>query len=192
MTDTVLDLNIEEHEPISSFNRIAHNLLTCCYIKTANCDYFITEIEFYYGTDPFIHGHATQLLGGLWYFHWSGIDITIGNSKTKGSILIRGVKKKSNGNNWEYINGPLKVMRELLSGQSSIFSEEGFKLQLIARGVKAEERIYCGCRIGLNPKLDPENKFILQNLRFLIDKDIAGHKFRDKSKPYQLVEYAVL
>lgn len=175
---------IDLTNPHISFQYIAEQLFSEYYISTANSNYFITEIEFYFQSsdhhnDNYTHGHKFQKLNGHWYFHWSGIDITIGDGINKGGILIRGLKKKDINGGWEYISGPLNVMRELLSGQHNAFSERGIKLQLVKSSKIDIGPIFIGKRVGLNNEKDTRESYYDKPYRFLID-NVKQHKFAYK------------
>ena len=60
--------------------------------------YRIGEIEFYYydeenHPDIFCHIAEPQKTKGCWYIHQSGMDITFGDGKNFGGILIRAIVK---------------------------------------------------------------------------------------------------
>ena len=66
----------------------------------------ITEVEFYHRSaehpDPFPHADPIQHQHGMWYFHksgggyrggsYKGVDLTFGDERATGGILIRGVE----------------------------------------------------------------------------------------------------
>lgn len=124
------------------FRKIADALLNDFAIKANNKVYRLAEIEFYMHVenihpDTFIHAKAKNDINearenqhkmGLWYFHYSGIDLTFGDEKKRyGGILIRKVIDIENG---ESINGPLKLKNRFLNNYSTLVNKEPF-LQLI-------------------------------------------------------------
>ena len=73
----------------------------------------LKEVEFYYydknkHPDDYTHGHNLQKECCKLYVHGSGLDITFGNGKYYGGILIRGIKI-----NGKYVAGPGKVMQKI-------------------------------------------------------------------------------
>lgn len=176
-----LDLKIADNKnPTTSFERIAKCLFNNYCIENSNGQYAFTEIEFYYFNeshyDIHCHNDRFQKENGTWYFHWSGIDITIGDNKSTGGILIRGIKNEK-----DYFDGPLNVMKELLSGKINIL-EGSLKLKLILKLASTNETIYKSKRIGLNLKKEEEKdeKYFDKPYRFISNIENPAHKYKDK------------
>lgn len=181
------------NNPLADFNRIAKSLFREYRICTGENEYLFTEIEFYFQTeaeaddahhDPFTHGQDLQKSNGQWYFHWSGIDITIGNGTDCGGILIRGIKPVDKPE--EYISGPLNVMRELMSQDVGVFDQKGPELYLerITDTNYLENEIWRARRVGLTakPDKDPDNVFFNSRYRYLIDAKNPKHGYKAKMK----------
>ncbi len=78
-----------------SFYRVADHLFNQLLIQVNDSYYRIIDIEFYPHNDAYTHGHPQELLKGKWYFHGSGIDLTIGDGTHHSGILIRSAAKLS-------------------------------------------------------------------------------------------------
>lgn len=174
---------IDKNNPVESFNRIANELFNEYCISTHKGSYFITEIEFYFRSpkhdDKYVHGHESQKKNGFWYFHWAGIDVTIGDGENYGGILIRGIKKRNQNEIWEFTSGPINVMQELLSAQKSVFVEDSLRLHLIKQVENELAVIYCSPRIGLHSDEIP-TIYHDKLYRYVIDADIKEHHFKQK------------
>jgi hypothetical protein len=182
-----IDFSIDEANIDEGFQRIANDLLNNWVIKVEDALYRITEIEFYYRDearnhdDSYVHGHKMQKQKGKWYFHGSGIDITFGNEKSFGGILIRAmVNIHSN----EYFYGPLVCVQELFRNFPAIFNTEiNFGLIPAKNGQLSFEKLIRAPRVGLKPEnnLEMWNKFY----RFLI---MPKQKHADKTKIYEAMK----
>src|ERR1017187_501642 len=87
----LLTIADETNEACSeSFRRIAEKLMNLYQLQVKDNFYRIIDCEFYYSSkkhqDPYAHGHERQKSKGEWYFHGSGLDITIGNGEALGGI----------------------------------------------------------------------------------------------------------
>ena len=90
--------------------------------------YQIAEIEFYYysAQHPDIITYPRQCVQGLWFFHPSGVDLTIqssvsGMNPSFGGILIRSIiKYNKEGKLLKTICGPQKCVNELFDYLSAI------------------------------------------------------------------------
>jgi hypothetical protein len=148
----------------------------------------MTEIEFYYRTaddshpDPFVHGDKDQLSMDSFYFHrsngttykggtYKGLDITFGNGKDYGGILIRSALINN-----ELIEGPCLFVDNVLklaecdsieqlvklggNGKSQLsIHDEAQLIHLEFAEEGREQKIYAGPRVKL-----PLTKF--NDLRF--------------------------
>jgi len=138
-----------------SFDEIADRLFNKYILSFNSTIYRIVDIEFYYYTknedlfkDEYAHKNDVQRTNGKWYFHPSGIDITIGNSVHFGGILLRGLVKLSESDFTiqKEIHGPQKIVTELFSNAFDVFSGN-IEIKLVNIG-----------KFGLN-----ENKSYKQN-----------------------------
>ncbi len=99
----------------------AKKLMHCYCIKKKDAYYQIAEIEFYYygPNHPDIITYPRTCAEKQWFFHQSGVDLTIksdskGESINFGGILIRSIKKYDRCWNYlETICGPQKCVDEL-------------------------------------------------------------------------------
>ena len=158
---------------------IASDLMNNWILRIGETEYRLTEIEFYYdqkGThmDPYIHGHKLQSEYGRWYFHGSGLDITIGRPGYSASILIRAI---FNTKTEEYIYGPLNVVSAILDsfGTFSLHNIAVGLIEVPENTFKTEKPI-AARRVGLNKDKDPDKWAALY--RFLI---MPKNKHADKT-----------
>lgn len=163
-----INLSVECQRIDDDFRRIACDLMNNWIINVEHAKYRITEIEFYYKNefhnDPYVHGNQLQKEKGKWYFHGSGIDLTFGNEKTYGGILIRAI---FDINNKKYYYGPLNCILELFSNLSSIYETKiSFGLTPAEENQLEFEKPISAPRVGLNPKID--DGMVKKNYRFLI------------------------
>ncbi len=166
---------------VPQFDQIAKDLFSN-YILVVNKEtYRFSEIEFYHNSpkhpDPFVHKDKQQKERGQWYFHGSGIDLTIGDGTNYGGILIRGIKRISDK---KYFSGPLNVAKE-------IFSQFGkFELQSIQLGLQKStdsrelgDDFVAAPRVGLSEKKDKD--YYDKPYRFITFIE-PKHPFKEKTK----------
>ena len=180
-----MKLNISKQTEEKDFDRIAKDLFNKAVLCIQDNVYYLTEIEFYYNhkehPDPFVHNHRQQKQKGKWYFHASGMDICIGNDKNAfGGILIRGLKRKTGEGTWEYTDGPINVLQEVLNNIGAVTLQKdinfGFKMDK-----SRTNTIYKHKRIGLNPdKKKKGGEYAEKHYRYLIDATIVAHKYKAK------------
>ena len=179
-----LEINYSSAEAIkSSFTRIAERLFKDYQLQVNSSYYRLLDIEFYYHADSvyegvYAHKHKAQLECGKWYFHASGIDITFGNGKNYGGILIRAIGKISNkaDNSKHFIekefHGPITVKTEILSHFHGPFESQQNVLQLL------------DVSYDRHPALMPEPKYIIKTNRVNLslskdsDQNFYGAKLR--------------
>lgn len=162
--------------------------------------YRIREIEFYIRSpshnDEYTHGHPDQKTMDCWYFHrfkngsyrggtYKGMDLTMGDEKTFGGILIRSIEHIGSGT---LIEGPCRVVNHILEryqvdGISDLVSNEDRQISLppggpmcatkngrgfvvVKRKNPRTEQILCGPRIGLSDKFPRWRK---RKYRFVCD-----------------------
>ena len=182
-----IDFTVSESSIENDFVRIANELLNNWVLKVGDSLYRFAEIEFYYKDDlqkhddSYIHGHSLQKEKGKWYFHGSGIDVTFGNDKAFGGILIRAmIKIESN----DYFYDPLVCVQELFRNFPSIFNTEiKFGLVSSKNNQVVEEKIIRAPRVGLNPSKNPE--MYNKQYRFLIMPKL---KHADKTRIFEAME----
>jgi len=180
----------------ASFDLIAKNLFNNYRLKVNDAYYRLLDIEFYYYAegnylDVYTHQHKQQLNSGKWYFHGSGIDITIGNKTHHGGILIRAIAKISEkGDPNKYfieneIHGPLKVKTEICDNLLGAFEEghntlylEDISSQEIVYFTKPD-RFFKTKRIGLNAAKEGGTTFHEAKLRYVIFPSL---KLKDKTQ----------
>lgn len=167
----------------SFYSKKANELMNQSVLIVNESRFSFTEIEFYSKSvdgngDPYTHGHAEQLKSDTWYFHGSGIDITFGDAKTYGGILIRGVKYRDKTGKVHYISGPIRVATAIFSAIGQVGLQQlPFGLKKLEKQLEGE--IYSCPRIGLNSSLDPE--YANKHYRFITDI-CPEHKFAQKEQ----------
>lgn len=167
---------------LQSYKRIADALMNEYTLKVADSFYRITECEFYFNSgrhvDPYVHGHQRQKEScGEWYFHGSGLDITLSSEKGYGGILLRGIAKIKRESpiptRNEGINGPLNVCTEIFKqfGNVLLKGSTDFGLVEISRDHQGanmkKARVFAVPRIGLNEVSDNERNFCTRPYRFV-------------------------
>ncbi|MCA6368564.1 MAG: hypothetical protein IM618_16155 [Cytophagales bacterium] len=162
----MIEFKIESAEIEKSFNAISEILLNQLILVSGNRKYRFTEIEFYYfnelnHADPYSHKHILQLESNCWYFHPSGLDITLGDGKNYCGILIRRIIDITN--NVETY-GPLNVVREMFKNISSTQPQHYyFGLE---RNQLEQMKIIRTKRVGILRDKSPE--YFEKNYRYLI------------------------
>lgn len=178
--DLFIDFNSEK-----DFQKIATNLMNNFVIRANGNDFRLAEIEFYLHEkdkheDDFIHAKIInekpndsanhQIKMGCWYFHYSGIDLTFGDSQKNrfGGILIRSIIPLDE--KIKPIIGPLKLKNHLLNQYENI-SHSGDFLKVISIEDKLKpDEIIPMPRVGLgssgNEKFkDLEYRFVLSQIK---------------------------
>ena len=159
---TSLDfLKLRSKDWDEEFERIATTLCNEYLICANERKFSIVDIEFYYYSetnhpDPFVYQASERNKKmGEWFFHYSGIDITLGEGESRGGILIRAIKDIHTD---EYILGPLKSMYVLLNCIPSISTGNPFLLRLEHNPKSQSGKLGKEVRIGLDSdkkKKDP-------------------------------------
>lgn len=192
-----LEINCSSPASIKTgFKRIAERLFKDFFLQVNFSAYRLLDIEFYYYAkevyeDVYAHQHEAQLKTGSWYFHGSGIDLTFGNGKNHGGILIRGIAKIGTGTADDYfiekeIHGPLNVKTEICSNLqgafqagANIFQLHDISFDRMAALMKTPSHIIETKRIGLNLDKDNDQNFYDSRLRYVIFPHL---KLRDKTQ----------
>lgn len=171
---------------------ICFTLLNCSLVLN-NIKLKIKEVEYYYTSpthpDPYPHQTEEQLQNNTFYLHktgknyregtYRGIDITCGNGKNYGGILIRSLQK----DNGEIICGPCCCVDELIRIVKLTTAKEfsnhlgknifdTTKLHLISND-KINKDIGSSIRVGLNLNKKVEVKiqleYLMKNYRYFDD-----------------------
>lgn len=192
-----LEIGSTNHE--TSYRRIAEKLMNDYKLQVRDKFYRIVECEFYYyhnehHKDPYVHGHQRQKESlGEWYFHGSGLDITLSNGSAYGGILIRAIslvdKDNTKPTKENSIIGPLNVCTEIFKQFGNVLSIRPIEFGLVdishdlqgALMKKAE--IFAVPRIGLNRIKDEEGKYWNKPYRFISFLNLP-HREADKVKKY--------
>ena len=181
------------------FRTLACDIINNSQIQVAGVNLDIAELEIYYHTkdhpDPYVHQHLDQLTHNCWYFHkqsrsyrggtFKGLDMTFGDTKSHGGILIRSVVH--NGN---LIEGPCKTVNliltllgierieQLVPFDGPLLATNSDILKLVVRAEPTSTKtIVSGPRVGLSRK---EERF---GWRYLM----IGYRFVDIS--YAIKKY---
>lgn len=182
-----------------SFNKVAEKIFNDIQLEVNDNYYRVLDIEFYYFAplvfeDIYAHQHQEQLKMGNWYFHGSGIDITFGNGKNYGGILIRAIAKLSGDISRDEnfiekeIHGPLNVKTEIGSKLHDVFNQTPniFQLHDVSRDrmpplMKMPTHIIRTSRIGLNETKDitTQKEYFNGKFRFVIFPHL---KLKDKTQ----------
>jgi len=189
-------ITASKDEVIKSFDRIAENLFNNYLLQINESHYRLVDIEFYFFSedglfkDIYTHQHEAQLNSAKWYFHKSGIDLTIGNKTDHGGILLRGLAKLKKG---DFVvekdfHGPLNVKMEICSNLYGAFEDKCnvFRLNEIhgeSGGVimKSPSYIIKTKRIGLSPKNeDTNNEYLNAEFRYQVLLDDFKLNYKNK------------
>ena len=177
--------NINNYQVV--FSEYANKLMNEYCLKVDDKKYNLIEIEFYFydkenHPDPYIYCNEKQKECGKFYFHGSGMDITFGNGKCYGGILIRSIMNEEG----QYINGSLKLLEELFCDEI-----DKLKIELIEKDI-GKKNIFCSTRVGLQAHpLDYELltkykknfiPYIFRLYRFIVDYSCPENKCKDKTK----------
>ena len=196
---------------LNSYRGIAEKLMNNYKLQVRNTFYRIVECEFYYSSknheDPYVHGHQRQKESfGEWYFHGSGLDITLSNGEAYGGILIRSIAEVRQHGNIERKDatmGPLNVCTEIFSKIGDVMADMPlhFGLREISRDPMGANmktaKIFAVPRIGLNASKDNEKGFCKRPYRFISflhlphkeSEKIKKYLLEDKEKPMSMEEY---
>ena len=181
-----------------SFRNIANQLMNSYKLQVGDKYYRIIECEFYYNSpvhpDPYVHGHKRQKETlGEWYFHGSGLDITLSSEQGYGGILIRGLaevsKEQQRPTKETSVIGPLNVCTAIFASIGSVAADKKieFGFHYIGRDPQGAsmraERIFEVPRIGLNPANDTTNTFFNRPYRYITFLHLP-HKEIEKMKGY--------
>lgn len=190
---TIIDEN--QGTCFDSYKRIAEKLMNGYVLQVRRKLYRIVDCEFYYHSknheDPYVHGHERQKEStGEWYFHGSGLDITLSNGESYGGILIRGIaeiKSPAPPERADAIIGPLNVCTEIFKQIGSVVNEEPVKFCLVDMTgdlmFMRPTQIFSVPRVGLNGTLHNDNDYCNRPYRFLTFLHLP-HRETEKVKKY--------
>lgn len=183
---TFFNVNFEtEVTAIESFDRIADKISQDISLKINDTYYRLVDFEFYSFSaampDPHTYRHRLQLQSGKLYLHGSGVDITFGDGKNYGGILLRSVVKLYEGSDEasgfmkQQYDGPQNVATELFSNLNSVWGSEKNEISIIDVNERNQNgRFYPAKnvvktkRFGLTPKPnDPEDYYRNLPLRYI-------------------------
>ena len=161
---------------LQSLDTIANKFGNDIQIRINNAYYRVVDFEFYLYAekfpDPHTYKHPLQLQPGKFYLHESGVDITVGDEKNHGGILLRSVIKLYEGATPEHgfmkqqFDGPQVVATELFSNLNPLTAAEPNIISLVdIEGHNMDSSFYPAKRIiktkrvGLTPKPADESDF---------------------------------
>jgi len=188
--DDVNELNGEE-----IFRQIAYEFQNNYVLSVNGNLYKFIEIEFYYWSpehqDPFVYGRERQKKMGLWCFHNSGFDLTIGSSdKIFGGILFR---RLFDLETLKYLNGVWKIYDKVVS---FFYNSINASVTLsIEKKLNEDHQQSFGLRrIGLNvtkpkQKLGNPELFINKKYRFIVDADAPNHIYAGRDEVRKFVKF---
>ncbi|EOR96409.1 hypothetical protein ADIARSV_0409 [Arcticibacter svalbardensis MN12-7] len=182
-----LKVNYESQKTIlASFDTIADKFSKDIQLKVNDEYYRIVDFEFYTYSeklpDPHTYKNDLQLQSNKLYLHGSGIDITFGDGKNYGGILIRSVVKLYGGSDpksgfmKKQYDGPQKVATELFSNFNLLNGKGVNTIQFLdIEGHNQDCSFVPGMsmlktsRFGLTPKAnDPLGFYLNLKLRYVI------------------------
>ena len=176
-----LDANSSVNSIELTFSRIAEILLLKSYIQTANGNYRLLEIEFYYNNNNHkdIVTMSRTEKAGMWWLHNWGVDISFKSEKQSnyyGGILIRSIVEL-NGEN--VICGPQNCCWELFYssalGQNMapriITNEDGNTFE----GEIGKTRRYI---TGKTKGIDKEYRFFVKGLNLNIESNYKASPWK--------------
>lgn len=189
----VTELHITKTITEETFKSIAEVLMNKMCIAVGGKKYRIAECEFYYDDnkkyqDPFLYCDEKKRKGDgpekkqksvpemkqnqrlQWFFHYSGVDITIGNGNDiYGGILIRSLQCVDDNT---FIAGPLKSVNTLLNDAHNSITNDKSIMTLVELPNDQFYKItpHETTRIGLDKGktlIDKEHKYHQKKCRFV-------------------------
>lgn len=198
MIDFLIIDDSTEESILASFKNIANEIMNQYLLCIGAAYYRIVECEFYYNStaheDPFVHGHALQKSTiGQWYFHGSGLDITLGNGKGYGGILIRGIAEVNEllpmPDRASTVIGPLNVCNKIFNTIGSVMLQPNVAFGFVHKNEISSKlnlptaTVFAVTRIGLNHERDALGQFHSKPYRFITFLHLQ-HKEAEKVKNY--------
>jgi hypothetical protein len=194
---TLFDLR-DDH-PESRFEEIAKILFQEYHIQKGTDTYDFLEIEFYYYTEAHkdVITYPRTSPAGKWFFHKSGVDITLASEpgKAYGGILIRSLLK----NGEKVIAGPLKCKWDLFNLFDAFEAKEDFprikkKKIITAKQIFKTQRWILldedKAKTKFPGEYDSFEKFLASPYRFYVKDDPwASYKISDyNARPWGRIE----
>ena len=166
----------------STFTRIAEILLLKSYIQTANGNFRLLEIEFYFYNNNHrdIVTMSRNEKAGMWWLHNWGVDISFNSKKTQsnfyGGILIRSMAKL---NSEEIICGPQNCCWELFYS-SALEDNMAPKIIINDEGEVCEGEIGRTKRYitGKTKGIDNEYRFFVKGLKLNIESNYKASPWK--------------
>ncbi len=181
-----LNVNFENHQSIlQSFDKIADRIANNVTLTINKAHYRIVDFEFYCWSenfpDPHTYKNDLQLQRYKLYLHASGVDITFGDHKNYGGILLRSIIKRFDGAEQDegfmkkQFTGPQVLTTELFANLYSLDSQEPNFIEVNDNGGHNMDDLLCLSktiiktkRIGLTEKeADKENYYKDLPLRYI-------------------------
>ncbi|HMO32936.1 MAG TPA: hypothetical protein PKE07_08060 [Lacibacter sp.] len=175
-------VDADKNSTQASFRNIATQLMNNYKLQVADKFYRVIECEFYYHSsnhpDPYVHGHSRQKETiGEWYFHGSGLDITLSTSNGYGGILIRGIAEVNKDSiipvKENAVIGPLNVCTAIFASIGTVLADKyiEFGFHDISKdpqgALMKTARVFQVPRIGLNASKDNDEAFVERPYRFI-------------------------
>jgi hypothetical protein len=179
------------------FYKISQDIISNYVLQINNLKIELKELEFYFldnerHCDPYVHGNDLQkTTNNFLYVHNSwhrrgGIDLTFGNGKYFGGILIRGIKI-----NDKFIQGPANSRNQIIKNLDQhfnnyeelqkYFDQNKDKIGLLKNNNAKENKvILCSTRFGLGAKECDKFKNALYRFIDLDYLDATTDKFENK------------
>lgn len=176
-----LDANSSVNTIESTFSRIAEILLLKSHIQTANGNYRLLEIEFYYYNknhrDVVTMGRTEK--AGMWWLHNWGVDLSFKSEKQSdyyGGILIRSIMEL-NGEN--VICGPQNCCWEL-------FYSSALEHNMAPKIITHDEEKAFGGEIGRTRRyitgkmkgIDEEYRFFVKGIKLNIESNYKASPWK--------------
>jgi len=184
------------------FKECAKKLMSAYVLKIGDEEFELCELEFYHFSenhkDFYTHLHCLQLEAGKFYVHETGlnragIDLTFGNGKYFGGILIRALKTSKG-----FIYGSAKsqeVIKNAIGLKIESYPELQERLNNNALKIcckKLEEDcIYISTRVGLNESVCDNEAIFRSSFYRFVRKDLfenSTKKPKEETKPILLKE----
>ncbi len=182
---SILDAQSSTDDIKTTFSEIAKILLSRCYIHTANGDYRLLEIEFYFYNNT--HRDDTTIerteKAGMWWLHDWGVDISFESKseckekKYYGGILIRSI---ANLNTNEVICGPKNCCWTLFYSSAL---EQNMSPQIVNHsgdcnfgGSICQKTRYIP---GKNKGIDNAYRFYIKDIKLNIDKNYKASPWKE-------------
>jgi len=174
------------------FSEFTQNLMNNYSLNIDNKLYEFTELEYYYSNDnhhkdPYVHTDEKQKNEKSLYVHrmpWGrgGIDLTFGDGRFFGGILIRGIKDTEG-----FVSGPVKCKQSIVDSIEENIAKKHNELQeYFEKGTwslvekdKTDHDVFHSTRVGLTAKDDNYQDAFY---RFIREDYLNNSKFTEKTR----------